>query len=156
MKPLRTGFLTIALLLFVSGILWAGNIIKTDMRGPKDVVDARKTLMKAIKFSMDDVNAKRTDKNLEGIQANAMAIDAMARVIPPLFKQRHENVYTGQGTYYKGADPSKIEAISRDLSGSAQTLLSGAASQDEKVIKDAIAGAYQTCMACHKKYRGMF
>jgi cytochrome c556 len=156
MKPLRTGFLTISLLLFVSGLLWAGNIIKTDMSGPKDIVEARKTLMMAIKFNMDDVNTKRTDKNLEGIQANAMAIDAMARVIPPLFKERHKDVYTGPGNYYKGAPPSKIEAISKDLSSSAQTLLSGAANQDEKVIKDAITDVYKTCMTCHKKYRGMF
>ena len=156
MKLFKTACLTSTLLFFMFGLLWANNVVKTDMSKPSEVVQARKTIMKAIKLNMDDVNEKVKNKNLKGIQANAIAIDAMARVIPPLYKETHKDAYSGQGAYYKGAPASEIEAISLNMSKAAQTLMSGAANNDKKKIKEGIGKIYQTCGACHKKYRGKF
>lgn len=156
MKLLKITFITSMLLFFIFGLLWASNVIKTDMSRPIDVVQARKIIMKAIKLNMDDVNKKVKNKNFTDIQANAIAIDAMARVIPPLYKETHKDAYTGQGAYYKGAPASEIETISLNLSKAAQTLMSSATNEDKKKIKEGIGKVYQTCGACHKKYRGKF
>ena len=156
MKRFKTIFIISTLVFFTFGTLWASNVIKTDMSKPIEVVQARKTIMKAIKLNMDDVNEKIKNKNFKGIQANAVAIDAMARVIPPLYKETHRDAYSGQGAYFKGAPASEIEAISLNLSKAAQILMVGATNEDKKKIKEGIGKVYQTCGACHKKYRGKF
>jgi cytochrome c556 len=156
MKPFKTIFVTSMLLFVTFSILWASNVINTDMSNPLEIVQTRKTIMQAIKLNMDDVKEKIKNKNLKSIQANAIAIDAMARVIPPLYKETYDSVYTGKGVYYKGAPASEIEAIALNLSNAVQTLKFEAADENKKKIDGGIGQVYQTCAACHNKYRGKF
>ena len=148
--------LTIFLSLLVVGLNWGSSVIKTDMSAPTDVVQTRKALMMAIKVNMDDVAQKIKANQIKGISANAMAIDVMARVIPPLYREKHADAYNGKGNYYKGAPAAEIEAIALKLSRAAQVLLSGAKADDKKAVQGGVGKVYQTCGLCHKKYRAKF
>ena len=156
MKLYKTMGIVISLVLISAGAIWAGNVLDTDMEEPGKIVQARKTAMHAIKLNMDDANVKAKNKNLKSIQANAIAVDALARILPPLYKDAHKGAYDGTGVFYKGAPSMEIEKISNGLSDAAQIMLSGASGEDSKLIKDGIGKVYQTCGACHKKYRGKF
>ena len=111
MKLYITMGIIISLVLISAGAIWAGNAIDTNMGEPGKIVQARKTAMHAIKLNMDDANVKVKDKNLKSIQANAIAVDALARILPPLYKDTHSGAYDGKGVFYKGAPSLEIEKI---------------------------------------------
>lgn len=144
------------LVLGLAGLLWANGVIPMDMGSAKEIVSARKALMVAIKLNMDDVKQKADKDDLGDIQANAAALDVMARVMPPLYRQKHEDVYTGKGKYYKGAPPAEFELICENLQFAAKGLFDSASKKDKAGVKTGIGKVYQTCGVCHKAYRGDF
>ena len=156
MKIIKSTLISILFLLFASSVLWGGSVVPTGMDDPGAVVKARKAAMQAIKMNMDDVKKKLSDKRYKDIQANAKAVDALARVLPPLYKEVLKDAYDGKGTFYKGAPAGEIEAISEKMSIAAQSLFSAAGSENKSDIAAGMGSVYQTCGMCHKKYRGKF
>ena len=156
MKITQRTLIALLILLFAPGILWAGSVVPTGMDDPGVVIQTRKAAMHAIKMNMDDVNKKLNDKKYKDIQANAKAVDALARVLPPLYKEVLKDAYDGKGTYYKGAPGNEIESISEKMSIAAQSIFSAAGSEKKSDIAAGMATVYQTCGMCHKKYRGKF
>lgn len=156
MKIAKSILIMVPVLLFVFGVLWGGAVVPTGMDDPGAVVQARKTTMHAIKMTMDDVKNKLKDKRFKDIQANAKAVDALARVLPPLYKQVHKDAYDGKGTYYKGAPAAEIEAISGKMSVAAQAMFSAAGAEGKTDIAASMGNVYQTCGMCHKKYQGKY
>ena len=156
MKIVKSVLMMVVVLLFASGVLWGGGVVPTGMEDSGAVVQARKAAMHAIKMNMDDIKTKLKDKRLKDIQANAKAVDALARVLPPLYKEVHKDAYDGKGTYYKGAPAGEIETISEKMRAAAQVMLSAAGSQSKSDIAAGMGNVYQTCGMCHKKYQGKF
>lgn len=156
MKKVRIAMACSALLLGLAGVLWANGIIPTDMGSAKEIVSARKALMVSIKLSMDDVKQKAGKGDLSDIQANASAVDVMARVMPPLYRQKHEDAYQGKGKFFKGAPPAEFELICENLQLAAKELFESASKKDKEGVKTGIGKVYQTCGVCHKAYRGDF
>ena len=156
MKIAKSTVITFLVLLFASSVLWGGSVVPTSMADPGAVVQARKAAMHAIKMNMEDVKEKLKGKKLKAIQANAKAVDSLARVLPPLYKEVHKDAYDGKGAYYKGAPAAEIEAISGKLSTAAQTMFSAAGSENKSDIAAGMGKVYQTCGMCHKKYQGKF
>ena len=156
MKIAKSVLTVVVFLLFASGVLWGGSVVPTGMEDPGAVVQARKATMHAIKMNMDDIKTKLKDKRLKDIQANAKAVDALARVLPPLYKEVHKEAYDGKGTYYKGAPAAEIEALAEKMSAAAQAMLSAAKSENKSDIATGMGNVYQTCGMCHKKYQGKF
>ena len=144
------------LLVLGGGSIWGDGIVPADMNSPKDVVQARKALMMAIKANMDDVNQKLKQGALKDIQANAQAVDVMARLMPPLFREVYQDAYTGKGTFFKGAPAAEIQAMAARLSAAAQELQAAAAGEDKGAVQAGIGKIYQSCGVCHKPYRGKF
>ena len=97
MKAFKVMLMSVLLSVLGVGWLWGSGVIPTDMNSPKDIVQARKALMMAIKMNMDDVKQKLKQGHLKDIQANAQAIDVMARILPPLYQKTHKEAYTGTG-----------------------------------------------------------
>ena len=156
MKIAKSILIMVPVLLFAFGALWGGAVVPTGMDDPGAVVQARKTAMHAIKMTMDDVKIKLKDKRFNVIQANAKAVDALARVLPPLYKQVHKDAYDGKGTFYKGAPAVEIEAISGKMSAAAQAMFSAAGAESKTDIAASMGNVYQTCGMCHKKYQGKY
>jgi cytochrome c556 len=156
MHSFKVVFICITILIFGMGSLWGAGVVPSDMNSPGEVVQARKALMMAIKINMDDVGKKLKLGQLNDIRANALSIDVMARLIPPLYRETLREAYTGEGNFFKGAPQQKIQSIATKLSGAAQTLGSAAARKDKGAIQAGIGKVYQTCGACHKPYRGKF
>ena len=156
MKTLKIVLAGIMVLVLISGGLWAAGVVPTDMNSPGDIVQARKALMMGIKMNMDDVTQKLKQDRVKDIQANAQAIDVMARLLPPLYRDTHKEVYTGEGNFFKGAPAEKIQAIASKLSTAAQALKMAAANEEKKAVQAGIGKVYQTCGLCHKPYRGKF
>jgi cytochrome c556 len=156
MKTVQKILVAIPILFFATGILWASGVVPTGMDDPLAVVQARKAAMHAIKMNMDDVKSKLRGKELKNIQANAKAVDALARVLPPLYKEVHKDAYDGKGAFYKGAPAAEIEAFSSKMSTAAQAMFSAAGSESKSDIAAGMGSVYQTCGMCHKKYQGKF
>jgi cytochrome c556 len=156
MKVFKLALASVLFCILVSGWLWADGVVPTDMDSPKDIVQTRKALMMGIKMNMDDVTQKLKQGNLEDIQANAQAIDVMARLLPPLYRDAHKEAYTGTGNFFKGAPAADIQAIAVKLSTAAQALKTAAANKDKGALQTNIGKVYQTCGSCHKPYRGKF
>jgi cytochrome c556 len=156
MKIIKSALISIIVLFFACGILWAGGVVPTGMDDPAAVVQARKAAMHAIKMNMEDIKAKLKGKKLKSIQANAKAVDVMARVLPPLYKEVHKDAYDGKGAFYKGAPATEIEAISGKMSDAAQAMFSAAGAENKSDIAAGMGSVYQTCGMCHKKYQGKF
>jgi cytochrome c556 len=156
MKTAKSALITVLVLLFTFGILWAGGVVPTGMDDPGAVVQARKAAMHAIKMNMEDIKEKLKGKRLKAVQANAKAVDALARVLPPLYKEVHKEAYDGKGAFYKGAPAAEIEAISGKMSAAAQAMFSAAGSENQSDIAAGMGQVYQTCGMCHKKYQGKF
>ena len=156
MKIAKSTVITFLVLLFASSVLWGGSVVPTSMADPGAVVQARKAAMHAIKMNMDDIKEKLKDKRLKSIQANAKAVDVMARVLPPLYKEVHKDAYDGKGAFYKGAPATEIEAIAGKMSVAAQAMFSAAGSENKSDIAANMGSVYQTCGMCHKKYQGKY
>jgi len=156
MKTLKIVLVGVLYWVLISGWLWADGVVPSDMNSPKDIVQARKALMMGIKMNMDDVTQKLKQGNVKDIQANAQAIDVMARLLPPLYRDTHKEVYTGKGNFFKGAPAAEIQAIAVKLSTAAQALKTAAANEEKGAVQTNIGKVYQTCGLCHKPYRGKF
>lgn len=156
MKTLKIFSASVLFLVMGGGLIWGDGVIPTDMNSPKEIVQARKALMMAIKMNMDDVKEKLKQGHLKDIQANAQAIDVMARILPPLYQKPHKEAYTGTGNFFKGAPAEEIQAIAAKLSTAAQALQTAAAGEKKEAIQAGIGKVYQTCGLCHKPYRGKF
>ena len=156
MKITKTALIAILMMLFASGMLWGSSVVPTGMDDAGAVVQARKTAMHAIKMNMEDIKDKLKGKRFKAIQANAKAVDSLARVLPPLYREVHKEAYDGKGSYYKGAPAAEIEAISSKMSLAAQAMFSAAAAENNSDIAAGMGGVYQTCGMCHKKYQGKF
>jgi cytochrome c556 len=149
--------LSALLLILGGGLIWGDGIVPADMNSPTDVVQARKALMMAIKANMDDVNQKLKQGALKDIQANAQAVNVMARLIPPLFREVYKEAYTtGKGTFFKGAPAADIQAMAANLSAAARELQRAAAGEDKKAVQAGIGKIFQSCGICHMPYRGKF
>jgi cytochrome c556 len=156
MKAFKISFLSVLLLVLGGGLIWGNGVVPTDMNSPKDIVQARKALMMAIKTNMDDAAQKLKQGNVKDIQANARAVDVMARLIPPLYRDTYKEVYTGEGNFFKGAPAAEIQAIAAKLSAAAQVLQNAAAGENKGAAQAGIGKVYQSCGLCHKPYRGKF
>ncbi len=156
MKAIKILFLSALLVALGGGSIWGDGVVPADMSSPKDIVHARKALMMAIKTNMDDATLKLKQGNIKDIQANALAVDVMARVIPPLYREVHKEVYSGEGNFFKGAPAAEIQALATKLSTAAQSLNSAAANEDKGAVQAGIGNVYQSCGLCHKPYRGKF
>jgi cytochrome c556 len=156
MKTFKIISASVLFLVMGGGLLWGDGVVPTDMNSPKDIVQARKALMMAIKMNMDDVKQKLKQGHLKDIQANAQAIDVMARILPPLYQKTHKEAYTGTGNFFKGAPAETIQDIAAKLSTAAQALQTAAAGEQKGAIQAGIGKIYQTCGLCHKPYRGKF
>lgn len=156
MKIIKSTLISVLALLFAFSILWAGSVVPTGMDDPEAVVQARKAAMHAIKMNMEDTKEKLKEKRLKAIQANAMAVDSLARVLPPLFKEVHKDAYDGKGAYFKGAPAAEMEAISGKMSAAAQAMFSAAGSENKSDIAAGMGQVYQTCGMCHTKYQGKY
>ena len=156
MKAFKVMLMSVLLSVLGVGWLWGGGFILTDMNSPKEIVQARKALMMAIKINMDDVKQKLKQGHFKDIQANAQAIDVMARIMPPLYQKPHKEAYTGTGNFFKGAPADEIQGIAAKLSTAAQALQTAAAAEQKGAIQAGIGKVYQTCGFCHKPYRGKF
>ena len=156
MKIAKSILIAVLTILFASSVLWGGGVVPTEMDDPGSVIQTRKAAMHAIKMNMDDVKKKLSDKRYKDIQANAKAVDALARVLPPLYKEVLKDAYDGTGTFYKGAPASEIESNADKMSLAAQAVFSAAGSENKADIAAGMGSVYQTCGMCHKKYRGKF
>ena len=156
MSTFKIIFISVLVLLTSIGLLWGQGIVPTDMNSPKDIVQARKALMLAIKLNMDDVKAKMKLERPDMIRANAQTLDVLARLIPPLYRDALKEAYEGTGNYFKGAPAEVIQSIAAKLSKAAQKLGSAAAAEDMAAIQSGVGNIFQTCGACHTPYRGKF
>lgn len=156
MKSFKIVFTSIVFLVIGGGLLWGNGIVPTDMNSPGDIVHARKALMQAIKSNMEDVAQKLKQGNLKEIQANAQAVDVMARLIPPLYREVYKSVYTGEGSFFKGAPAGEIQALAAKLSGASQKLQTAAADENKGAVQAGIGMVYQSCGLCHEPYRGKY
>ena len=145
--------------LFVVGtvtLLYAQNVLDADMRSPVQVVKARKYLMQTISANLKELARKFQAGNIQDIPVNADSIAAIATVIPPLFKEKYEQVYPipGSKTFFKGASASEFKAASESLRISAIKIKQSAANGNKKGIEDGLAALTSSCGMCHSAYRG--
>lgn len=156
MTALKTWTLATTLLLAAAGVLWAAEVVTTDLGSGQKVVQARKALMQAIKLNMADAGQKFEAGAIGAIQANGVALEAMGRVIPPLFRDRHAEVYTGTGSYFKGGAPGDFEAAAEAYRAVAAAVSTAAVGSDREAVAAAMSALPRTCSGCHQSFRGRF
>ena len=156
MKAVKIVLAGVVLLAMGGGLLWGDGVVPADMNAPKDIVQARKALMQAIKTNLEDAAWKLKQGHLKEIGANAQAVDVMARLTPPLYREVHKDAYTGEGSFFKGAPAEEFQALAAKLSSAAQTLQTAAAEGNQGAIQAGMGKVYQSCGLCHKPYRGKF
>jgi len=156
MRHLKVAAMTVAMVLAVAGMLWAGGVLPVMDASPDQVVSARKAMMKAIKVNMGDIGKKFEAGAIADIQANAAAVEIMGRLMPTLYGQKYESAYSGKGKYFTGAAPADFEAASEKFRSAAEQVLAGAKAGDKAAVGAAMGAAQGSCGACHKAYRGKF
>ncbi|MBI9086463.1 MAG: cytochrome c [Desulfobacterales bacterium] len=144
------------LVLAVAGLLWAGGVLPVADGSPQQVVAARKAMMQAIKLNLGDIGKKFEAGTLADIAANAASVEVMGRVMPPLYREKHESAYTGKGKYFTGAAPADFEAAAETFRAAAQKVNDGAAAGDKAAVAAGVGEVQASCGACHKAYRGAF
>ena len=148
--------LVIGLFFMCAGLLYAGGVMKTDMNSGEEVVKTRKFLMHTLGFNLKDIGPKFEAGKIADVKANASSIALAAMVMPPLFKEKYEAVYTGKGKYYKGAVPAEFEAAAEKLLESADALMKAADAGNAGAAKEALIGLPLSCKGCHTAYQGTF
>lgn len=156
MKHLTATCLGLFLVLSITGALWAEGVLKTGMESADQVVKTRKYLMHAIKVNVDDAAKKFEADRIGDIQANGATVALAAKVMPPLYREKHEAAYDGQGKFFKGAEPAAFEGVSEALRSAAQNLRMSAEKNDKAGVIQAMGALQQSCGACHNAYRGNF
>lgn len=156
MKAVKIVLAGVVLLAMGGGLLWGDGVVPTDMNAPKDIVQTRKALMLAIKTNMEDAAWKLKQGHLKEIGANAQAVNVMARLTPPLYREVYKDAYTGEGSFFKGAPAGEFQAVAAKLSSAAQALQKAAAEGSQGAIQAGIGKVYQSCGLCHKPFRGKF
>ena len=156
MKRLTVVALAAILILSIAGLLQAEGVLKTGMDSPQQIVNTRKYLMHTAKLNVEDAAQKFEAGNIGAIQANGAALALSAKVMPPLYKEKYEGAYAGQGKYFKGAAPADFEAAAESMHTSAQQVRLTAEKGDKDVVAQAMGDVLQSCGACHKAYRGDF
>lgn len=156
MRRWIVGSVILVLTLSFAGMLYAEGVLKTDMRSSEQVVKTRKYLMHAIKLNVGDAAEKFEAGNIADIQANGAALALMGKVMPPLYKDIHEDAYSGKGKYYKGAAPADFEAAAEVFRVAAQNLRMQAEKGDKEGVVQAMGQLQQSCSACHDAYRGEY
>jgi cytochrome c556 len=156
MKRIITVVLAAALVFSVAGLLWAEGVLKTGLDSPRQIVHTRKYLMHTAKLNVEDAAAKFEAGDFGAIQANGAALVLSAKVMPPLYKEKHAQAYTGQGKYFKGAAPADLEAAAEAMRAAAQQVRMSAEKGDKNGAAQAMGQLQQSCGACHKAYRGDF
>jgi len=150
-----------AIALILAGVLVAGgvgaqSVLKTDMGSGRQIVETRKFLMNTLKDLLTDLNqrAKGIAPREAGIQASG--IEAIARVLPPLFRDPHSAEYPVKGSdaYFKGASPADFEAASEKLRSAAEALRTASGKGDRGGMESAVGGIGPACGACHSAFRG--
>jgi cytochrome c556 len=156
MKRLTVVALASILILSFVGLLRAEGVLKTGMDSPQQVVQTRKYLMHTAKLNAEDAAQKFEAGNIGAIQANGAALELSAKVMPPLYKEKYEGAYAGQGKYFKGAATADFEAAAETMRAAAQQVRMSAEKGDRDAVAQAMGEVQQTCGACHKAYRGDF
>jgi cytochrome c556 len=156
MKRLVSVSLGLFLVLALTGTLWSQGVLKTGMDSALQVVQTRKYLMDTVKLNVEDAAKKFEADRLGDIQANGAAVSLAAKVMPPLFREKHEAVYDGQGKFFKGAEPAAFEAACETMRTAAQNVRMSAEKGDKAEVMAAMGALQQSCGACHSAYRGSF
>ncbi len=141
---------------FIAGLLQAEGVLQTDMGSAQQVVKTRKYLMEMVKMNTADAAKKFEAGQLGDIQANGAAVALAAKVMPPLYKEKHEAAYDGRGKFFKGANPADFEAASEAMRLAAQDVRRNAEKADKTGVAQAMGQLEQSCGACHNAYRGSF
>ena len=156
MKKTTVGVFAGSMVLAAAGLLWAGGVLPMDLGDGAQVVAARKDMMRAMKLNMGDIGNKFQAGGVGAIPANAAALEIMGRVMPPLYRERHESAYSGKGKYFTGGDSAGFAAASEKFRLAAQKALDGARAGDKDAVAAAMGELGGSCGACHKAYRGSF
>ncbi len=156
MKRFKVALLVSILVLSLVGMLWAEGVLKTDMDSPQQVVKTRKYLMQTVKLNAEDAAKKFEAGQIGAIAANGAALALSAKVMPPLYRDRHEGAYAGKGKYFKGAAPADFEAAAEVMRLAAQQVRQNAEKGDQDALARAMGALQQSCGACHQPYRGDF
>jgi cytochrome c556 len=156
MKRLSVVSLGLFLVLAVTGTLWSQGVLKTGMDSPLQIVKTRKYLMHTVRLNFEDGAKKFEAGRLGDIQANGAAAALAAKVMPPLFRERHETAYDGQGKFFKGAEPEVFEAACEAMRAAAQNVRISAEKVDKAGVMEAMGALQQSCGTCHNAYRGSF
>ena len=156
MKRFTVALLASILVLSLVGRLWAEGVLKTDMDSPQQVVKTRKYLMQTVKLNVEDAAKKFEAGQIGAIAANGAALALSAKVMPPLYKDKHEDAYAGKGKYFKGAAPADFEAAAESMRLGAQEVRANAEKGDKNALAQAMGTMQQSCGACQKAYRGDF
>ncbi len=141
-----------------ASVLYSQVVLKTDMRSPDQVVQARKYIMKIITENMGDMANKLKAGNIQDIPVNAGSIAAMTIVLPPLYREKYEQAYPIKGSdyYFKGAPASEFELASQKLRSAAITIKKDSENGNKADIQAGLAILVSACRSCHSAYRGQY
>jgi cytochrome c556 len=145
-------------LLAVASAPLAQGVLRTAMDSPAEVVEARKLMMKTLAGNMKDINDKIRSGQTEAVAINAASIGAVAVILPPLYKDRHDGVYPfpGSQSFFKGGPAGGIESASMRLKTDADSLRSVAEKKDAPGVQAAFDAMKPACGACHSVFRGKY
>ena len=158
MKKTMVQILTVLAVISTATALWAAGVLQTDSAPGKAVVQARKSLMVAVGANMKDINAKLTSGRIGDIAVNAVNLSAMATVLPPLYREKHEGAYPVQGSksFYKGGASMAFENAATEMKDAADTLQSAATAKDNAAVTEAFGRLKSSCGGCHSVFRGKY
>jgi len=154
-KRLLQAILMLSLLAAASA-LWGQSVLGTVMDSPEGVVKARKLMMRTLSANMKDIAEKTRDGRVAAVAANAVSIGAIAVVLPPLYREKYENVYPveGSASFFKGGSAAAIESAASQLKKSADSLQAAADKGDPAGTQAAFDALKPACGSCHSAFRG--
>jgi cytochrome c556 len=144
------------LVVSITSLLRAQGVLQTDLGSAQQVVKTRKYLMQTVKLNSADAAKKFEAGQLADIPANGAALALSAKVMPPLYREKHEAAYDGKGKFFKGAAPADFEAACEAMRVAAQNVRMNAEKGDKAGVAQAMGQLEQSCGACHNTYRGSF
>jgi hypothetical protein len=155
----KKGFLfgmAVVFIITTSGISYAQDVLKSDMKDGVQVVKARKSLMQAVNANIQDADQKLKAGNVKEIGANGINIVAIATVLPPFFKEAHEKAYPIEGsqTFFKGAPAAEFEAAADKMRAAGMEIRQAAEKGDKAGVEAGIKSVKSSCGGCHSAFRG--
>lgn len=155
-KKLGSTAVAIGLLLLCWSGLHADKVLDADLKSARDIVNTRKFIMSMLVENLQDLGWKLGTDNAGKGGVNAGSMQAMAEVLPPLFRAQHKEAYADLKTkyFFKGAPASAFETQADKLRSAAQTLRQALTGNNTAQAQKDIGSLQEACRGCHVLYRG--